>query len=87
MTGLDMNGLLGDALAAIEEARLHGFSPGAAFVAAADHLEMADRHEAVLIAALLASWIACDLNPTTHVTNLAEWLGDATALVSQRSES
>jgi hypothetical protein len=82
-----MNGLLGDALAAVEEARLHGFSPGAAFVAAADHLELADRNEAILIASLLASWIACDLNPTTHVTDLAGWLGDATALVARRGAS
>lgn len=84
---MDANGLFGDALAAVEEARLHGYSPMAAMWAAIDHLELADRDEAIMIAGLLASWIACDLNPTVRVTDLADWLGQATEIVARRGRS
>ncbi len=72
--------LLGDALAAIEEARGHGFCVEAALLAALDHLQLADRAEAVQIAAVLAAWIACDLNPARR-TDLAQWLDAAAAVV------
>lgn len=80
----DINGLFGDALAAVEEAQAHNYDPGAAMWAAFDHLELASRDEAIMIAGLLASWIACDLNPTVRVTDLADWLGQAMALVAKR---
>lgn len=81
---MDVNGLFGDALAAVEEARLHGFSPSSAMWAAFDHLELADRDEAIMIASLLASWIATELNPTVEVTNLGEWLDLATTLLARQ---
>ena len=79
----DPLGLWGDALAAVEEARRHGYSSSAAFQAAFDHLEGADRSEALLIASLLASWIACDLNPTNSVTDLEWWVEQAMAIVAR----
>lgn len=83
MTLYDSDGLWGDALAAVEEARAYGYSSSAALQAAFDHLEDADRSQALLIASLLASWIACDLNPTTSVTNLGSWVEQATAVVAR----
>ncbi len=81
---MDANGLYADALAAVEEARLHGYDPSAAMYAAIDHLEMADRDEAIMIAGLLASWIVWDLNPTVRAMDLGDWLDQATAIVARR---
>lgn len=81
----DATGLYGDCLAVVEEAQAYNYSPTSAFTAAMDHLELADVNEARMIAAVLASWIACDLNPT-GVTNLAEWIAMATAVISRRAE-
>ena len=75
-------GLLGDALAAIEEARIHGYSPMAAMMAAADHLSLATREEAVLIASALAGWIATDLNPSVGTVDLEWWVDTATGIVA-----
>jgi hypothetical protein len=79
----DANGLFGDALAAIEEAQLHNYSANAALWAAVDHLELADRDEAILIAGLLASWIVTHQDPSTRVTDLSGWLGQVTSIVAR----
>lgn len=81
---MDPIGLWSDALAAVEEARMHGYSAQAAFQAAFDHLEGADHTQALMVASLLASWIAVDLNPTVRVTNLGQWVEMATGLMARR---
>lgn len=76
-------GVLGDALATLEEAQLYGFSTEAALNAALDHLELADRDEAVLIAGLLAAWIVVDLRPGGF--GLGDFLEHATAHVKREA--
>lgn len=66
-------GLLGDALAAIEEAQAHNYSSIAALNAAVDHLDLASRDEAITIAGVLAMWLACEMRPTVS-TDLALWV-------------
>lgn len=80
---MDVRGLYGDALAAVEEARMHGYSQSAAVLAALDHLEGASRDEAVVIASVLAGWIASDLNPSS-VKDLGGWVEAATAVLAGR---
>jgi hypothetical protein len=76
-------GILGDAVAAVEEARSNGYSTGAALQAALAHLEGATAAEAISIAAVLAAWIAVDLNPTVKIMDLGWWLGIAADTVSR----
>jgi hypothetical protein len=79
--------LLGDCVAAVEEARAHGYSVTSAVAAALDHLETATRTEAIVVAAILAGWIATDLNPTTSLTNLEDWVVNVTAMVAHPESS
>lgn len=79
--------LYGDAIAAIEEARLHGYSLEAAIQAALDHLALADHAEAIVIAALLAGLIATTLNPTATQLNLAYWLSGNAAMFTLQAPS
>ncbi|PRY24054.1 hypothetical protein [Pseudosporangium ferrugineum] len=67
------SGLVGDALAAVEEARLHGYSEGAALAAAVDHLEDATRDQAVIIAGVLATWLALQMRPT-YSEDMPAWI-------------
>lgn len=79
--------LLGDCLAAVEEARAHNYAVSAAIAAAQDHLELASRVEAIVIASILAGWIATDLNPTLSLTDLEKWVETVAAIVTQKDPS
>lgn len=76
-------GYLEDALAAVEEALAHGYSAQAAMLAAVDHLQSADRNEAVAIAGLLAAWVATEMRPTMS-TDLVEWVAVSTQYFAER---
>lgn len=83
-------GLWADALAAVEEAQLHNFSSSSAFGAALAHLENASRDEALLIASLLASWIAFDLNRSMHgmvSVTAADWVTGGAELLARKALS
>lgn len=75
--------LFGDCIAAVEEARAHGYSAEAAVQAAADHLVLADHVEAIAIASALAAMIATTLNPTTTSTDLEQWIAMAAAIAAR----
>jgi hypothetical protein len=82
-------GLWADALAAVEEAQLHNFSSSSAFGAAFAHLENANREEALLIASLLASWIAFDLNRSMHQmvsVTAADWVTHGAEILVRRAK-
>ena len=76
-------GHLADAVAAVEEAALHDYSPEAALLAAFDHLAGADRHEALKVAAALAMLVVFEMRPTTCST-LPVWLELKAAFLSGR---
>jgi hypothetical protein len=79
----DTLGLVGDALAAVEEARLHGYCGSAALMAAVDHLETATQAEAVAIAGVLAMWLATEMKPTLSI-DLAMWVELTTKYLADR---
>ncbi len=78
-------GFLGDAMATLEEAQAHNYAEQAAFLAAVDHLELADRNEAVMIAGLLAMWLATEMRPTLPL-DLTQWVQVSTRYFADRQE-
>jgi hypothetical protein len=83
VTALFESSLFGDCVAAVEEARTHGYSAEAAVQAALDHLVLADHAEAIVIASILAGLIATSLNPTVASTDLEQWVAAAAAVAAR----
>ena len=79
----DPSATVGEALAAVEEAHAYGYDGAAAFSAAYNHLMDADRETAVQVAALIASWLAHDLNPSQG-RDLGAWVELMTAEIAKR---
>ena len=78
-------GLIGDVVATLEEAALHAYSTSAAVDAALSHLDGATVDQAKLIAAVLAAWLATDLDPSVKTTDLTWWLRLASNTVTRQA--
>jgi hypothetical protein len=84
--GVDTLGLLEDAMAALEEAQAHNYSPAAALWAAFDHLELANRDQAIMIASVLAMWLSTEMRPSLAM-DLAHWVQVSTEYLADRQEA